>query len=462
MTNVLWLACVAGLIACGNGRDKADSGEVGAAGSGGGGGGGGGGAGGTGGTTLPTTGEVDCEGGVCVISGAVVEDLTLTADKQWLLRGGVFIGTEDISTTLTIEPGTTVYGETSTKGMLVIHRGSKIIADGSKTAPIVFTSSQAPGSRSAGDWGGLIINGRAPVNNCPAVLDGEPCEQFGEGGTGFFGGDDPGDDSGVLRYVRVEFAGILISPENELNGIAFQGVGTGTTVEYLQVHRNDDDGVEFFGGTVNWKYILVTGVSDDMLDFTDGWTGKGQFFVGQQWADAGDQGMESDNNAEDNDAQPRTMPWVSHVTLIGSPNAPTSDLGLLLREGVAGHFSNYVVAGFNEACIDVDHDATFAQATAGDLTLEHTVLDCATDFIEDEGEPSVADWFLAGAGNSTVASGLEDPFNQATPDFRPAAGSAAASGASTPADPFFSTVVFRGGVDPASDWTEGWTTSAEN
>ena len=148
------------------------------------------------------------------------------------------------------------------------------MADGTPDAPIIMSSDAAIGSRARGQWGGLIINGSAPTNQGVT---------FGEGDTGAFGGNNPSDSSGTLRYVRLEFAGIEFSPDNELNGIAFQGVGSGTIVDHVQVHMNQDDGIEMFGGTVNLKYVLVTGARDDSFDWTDGWTGKGQFWVAQQY-----------------------------------------------------------------------------------------------------------------------------------------------------------------------------------
>jgi hypothetical protein len=174
--------------------------------------------------------------------------------------------------------------------MLVVRRSSQIIARGTAALPIIFSSSKLDGERARGDWGGLIINGRSTINSCAGGTG--VCEAFGEGGTGFYGGDDEADNSGVLEYVRVEFAGTLISPDNELNGIAFQGVGSGTTVDHIQVHMNADDGVEFFGGTVNVKHVLVTGVGDDSMDWTDGWRGRAQHIVLQQYDDGGDQGID--------------------------------------------------------------------------------------------------------------------------------------------------------------------------
>lgn len=416
-------------------------------------------------TTVTNTVPVDvqCDGTLCVVSGTITEDTTFTADKQWLLRGGVFIGDDKAETVLTVEPGTTVYGENATGGMLVVRRGSKIVAEGTAQEPIVFTSSKAPGSRARGDWGGLILNGRAPINNC-AADEGGVCEQFGEGGTGFFGGDDPDDDSGILKYVRVEFAGTLISPDNELNGIAFQAVGRGTEIDFVQVHMNADDGVEFFGGTAEWKHVLVTGVGDDSLDWTDGWNGKGQYFVAQQYEDSGDNGIEGDNNGENNDATPRSRPQLANLTLIGSPNSAASDFGALLREGTAGELHAAVFTGFNAACLSMAQASTLAQVDAGSLTIASSMVDCATPFESDDdnGEIAtvdVADWFAAGVGNAEGEPGLEAPFDAAAPDFRPRAGSPAATGASAPSDAFFDAVPFRGGVDPSDDWTAGWTTA---
>ena len=430
------------------------------------------------GGTTETTAGISCEGDVCYLSGTITEDTTLTSDKQWVLRGGVFIGDDINRTVLTINPGTTIYGEASTIGMLVIRRGSKIMAEGTAEAPIVFTSAQNDGSRSRGDWGGLIINGRAPVNGCgdDDMTDGY-CESLGEGGTGYYGGDDPDDNSGVLRYVRVEFAGHILSPDNELNGIAFQGVGRNTTVEYIQVHMNKDDGVEFFGGTVNVKHVLITGPADDCFDWTDGWTGKAQFVVLQQYDDAGDQGIEADNNGEDNAATPRSHPTLANFTIIGSPDSEFSDLGILLREGTAANLYNFIVTGFNEACLDIDHDTTFTVSGApgsltGDLTMESSIVSCATNYKmndeKDEDENPITDpwsvetWYTGQNGNQAADPQLGAPYNFTAPDFTPQSGSPALSGASAPGDSFFDTVSFIGGVDPASDWTGGWTIQSMN
>lgn len=409
----------------------------------------------------------ECVDGVCVLTGTITEDLTLTSDKMWLLRGGVFIGDDENETVLTIQPGTTVYGESATTGMLVIRRGSKIYAEGTKEAPIVFTSSKTEGSRNRGDWGGVIINGRARVNGCG---EGEAaCEAYGEGGTGWYGGDDDDDDSGILRYVRIEFAGKIISPDNELNGLALQGAGSSTTLEYIQIHMAKDDGIEFFGGTANFRYVLVTGAADDNLDWTDGWRGKGQFFVSQQYPGFGDNGIEADNNGDDNAASPRSAPMLSNLSLIGSPGSSASDIGILLREGTAGNIYNAIVTGWQDSCIDIDHNETFSNAIdddelSGALTLVNSLLDCDNSCGEEEDDLfSVSDFVQElNDGNSQENPNLVSPFDIEDPDFRPDSNSPALSGAFIPEDSFFEKVDFIGGVDPDNDWTKGWTTSSLN
>ncbi len=430
--------------------------------------------------------KTQCDGDVCFVSappcGPLTEDTVWTADKKWVLQGGVFVGDGSAATKLTIEAGTQVFGETSSKAFLSVQRGSQLVAVGSKDKPIVFSSAKDKGKRARGDWGGVVLNGRAPVNGC----DAPPCLSEGEGGSGKYGGDVADDSSGRLEYVRIEFAGHPITEDNELNGLALQGVGSGTVLDRIQIHMAADDCLEFFGGTVNFKRVLCTGVSDDNLDWTDGWVGKGQFLVVQQYEDAGDNGIEADNNGDQNDALPRSAPMLSNLTLIGSPDSDKSDLGVLLREGTAGQIWNSVVVGWNQACFDVDHKATFAVAkdgetTTGALVLKHSVLDCATTCLEDNEKDAagtaltdpfaLATWMLDAVfgneipksnGTANAFAGLAAPFDTASPGFAPKAGSPAATGFAPLADPFFETVGYRGAVDPADDWTAGWTTSERN
>ncbi len=398
-------------------------------------------------------------GSIEILEGRITSDRTLTSDKSYLLKGAVFV---DNGATLTIEPGTFIFGEGATNGTLIVAQGGKLMADGTADRPIVFTSDAVEGQRDRGQWGGLIINGRAPVNT-GAIAQGE-------GDTGTYGGSDPTDNSGVLRYVRVEFAGIEFSPDNELNGIAFQGVGSGTTVEYVQVHYNQDDGIEFFGGTVNAKYLYCTGIRDDSFDWTDGWTGKGQFWVAQQRGDDADNGFESDNEGDNNEAMPRSNPTIYNVTLVGDPNGPESDTGLLLREGTAGTLRNFIVIGFNKGGLDIDTGSSIQLANSGELSVQNTIFynnkvdGTPGNFEVDDDEIDEAAWArMPSFNNAEVDPMLMAPYSTSTPDFTPESNSPAADGtvpvASPPDDGFFTSVNFIGGVDPLRNWLAGWTTN---
>ena len=218
---------------------------------------------------------------------------------------------------LDMAPGSILVGGSSTD-FLVVERGCRLMADGSDDEggldrPILFTArAEVDGDAEDNDrglWGGLVINGYAPINDCPEGADGgtDDCTKEGEANSGLFGGSDANDDSGVLKYVSVRFAGSNVDPENQLNGIAFQGVGDGTEVDYIQVHNNLDDGVEFFGGTVDARHVVLTGNADDSLDWTDGWTGSIQYLYIEQ-TDSADNAIEATHmpNAE---LRPYDSPW---------------------------------------------------------------------------------------------------------------------------------------------------------
>ncbi|MBN2538209.1 hypothetical protein JXB37_08040 [candidate division WOR-3 bacterium] len=392
-------------------------------------------------------------------TGTITENTTWKEGDTVILRGGVFVGDGVNETVLTIEPGVTIYGESSTKGMLVVNRGSKLIAVGTADKPIVLTSDKPVGQRGRSDWGGLILNGRAPLNS------GD--EAYGEGGTGYYGGTDPADNSGKLKYVRVEYAGREISPDNELNGIAFQGVGSGTEVDYVQVHMNKDDGIEFFGGTCNIKHVLLTGIADDCFDYTDGWQGKAQYIVAQQYADASDNGFECDNSGDDNAAEPFSNPQIYNFTMIGVPTSEKSDDGMLLREGTKGKWYNGIVAGFNGCGLDIDHDQTWLNAGDGSLIVDNSLFFNAKNFTEDGDTLNgnyVRTFALTTMTNNAEATALPvtDPYNTSSWNFIPTGEALTHPVASPPNDGFFEQVNFIGGVDPNKDWTKGWTTNAQN
>jgi len=389
--------------------------------------------------------------GICGLSGELTTDLTLTAGQDYLLNGPVFVGNGENEIVLTIEAGVLIYGikDPGSPGTLIVKRGSRIEANGTADAPIVFTSDQLEGQKARGDWGGIIINGSAPINGC----DEDLCSAEGEGSTGLYGGDNPEDNSGTLRYVRVEYAGTQFSEDNELNGIAFQGVGSGTTVEYIQVHMNADDGVEFYGGTVNVKYVVLTGIGDDSMDWTDGWNGNAQFVLAKQASDDGDNGIEADNNKANNDFEPRSNPTLANMTFIGHGD---SDIGLLLREGTGATVSASVFSGFGDACLVLDNPSTFDLSCGDDalINLSNLVLNCDTPIAE----PDPAEFtpacttqsiFERGIGNVATTDAILDNYN-------PMADSVLLNADVAFENDWFTTVDFIGAVG-SEDWTAGWT-----
>ena len=244
-------------------------------------------------------------------------------------------------------------------------RGGRLNAIGTREQPIVFTSDQAIGDRNRGDWGGLIINGSAPVN-----LEGGQGQ--GEADTGVYGGDDPNDNSGTLRYVRVEFAGVEFSPDNELNGIAFQGVGRGGTFEFIQVHMNRDDALEWFGGTADIKYAVASNAADDSFDWTFGWTGRAQFIAIHQRGDDADNGIEADNNEFNNNLLPRSHPQIYNLTMCGDPDrneGAESVRAANIRRGTAFTIRNFLVTGFKTTGFQIADANTLAQVDNGTSQL---------------------------------------------------------------------------------------------
>ncbi len=408
---------------------------------------------------IPAADCVD-ENGACVLSGEYTASMRLTADKPWLLRSGVVIGDDTNETILEIEPGTTVYGESATNGLLIVSRSSKLWASGTAAAPIVFTSDQLPGARARGDWGGIVLNGRAPINAC---TDGTtPCEAEGEGNTGTYGGDDWGDDSGWLNYVVIEFGGTEVSPDNEVNGLGLQGVGSATELDYIQVHQTSDDCIEFWGGAVTAKHILCTSPGDDGIDFDLGYQGKMQFAVVQQWGGTGNNGTEADNNPDVHTAEPLTKPMVSNVTFIGDIDLAESNYGLLLRRGFAPTLANIAADGFSSGCLAIRDQATYDYFSAGTASITNSVIACANPYEDsaEEAETGTEEGIFedAAAQNRVVADlGLADAWNQDVPDFAPSTGSPLLTGGQAPSDSFFEAASYVGAFDGTTDWTAGWT-----
>lgn len=262
--------------------------------------------------------------------------VTVTADAEITLKGTVVF---ESGSKLVVNEGATIKGDTSVLSYLIIDRGADIEAIGTQAKPITFTSSKADGSRGAQDWGGIIINGYAKINS------GDTAQ--GEGDSGTYGGTDDADNSGTLKYVRVMFAGKDFSSDNELNGIALQGVGSGTTLEYIQVHNNKDDGIEMFGGNVNIRYLMSTANGDDQIDATDGWRGTVQFAVAAPIT--GDKGLEHDGNSTTT-ATPYTEVYYANLTVVrGDTPSDSSDANSAIRnrEGAKITYYNTFVGDYS-------------------------------------------------------------------------------------------------------------------
>ena len=394
---------------------------------------------------------------VIVVTGEVTGVETWTSNYYWVLRGAVFVRN---GATLNIQAGTRVIGEAGSVGTLIVERGGRLNAVGTREQPIVFTSDQAIGTRARGDWGGLIINGRAPVN----IPGGQG---VGEADTGVYGGTDENDNSGTLRYVRVEFAGVEFSPDNELNGIAFQGVGRGGRYEYIQVHMNRDDAFEWFGGTADAKYLVASNAADDSIDWTQGWRGRLQFVAVHQRSDDGDWGVEADNNEANFNFLPRANPQIYNMTICGDPDTnegAEAFRAVLFRRGTAVTFRNFLVRA-RTLGMQISDTATVEQVNNGTTQVGAGVIWGPSNPAAIA--PTVLPFINSGRFPNVrlgVDGGLSAQcFNHENPNFQPVSEATLAGGQLAPIMPpndgFFQATTFIGAVPPPpeEDWTQGWT-----
>ncbi len=343
---------------------------------------------------------------VCQLSAryATAGTITLTNDNIYRLASGfpgTYIGngeceigttgcqpTDIVSVTLVIEPGTLIKGDSAEA--LIVTRGSRIRANGNATDPIVMTSvdqfdpwiaGTSDGSSGRGEWAGLALMGYSRSNECAAT----PCNVNAEGNIGFYSGSNDDDGSGDLNYVVIRHAGNDIDGQgNELNGLSLFGTGSATRASYVQVHNGLDDGVEHFGGKAFIDHIVLTGNADDSLDWGQGWRGGAQYVLVVQGADDGDRGIEADNDENDANAEPVSVPTLVNVTIVGSDGGtPTvSDtLGVHLRRGTGAKIYNSIITG-SDTCLRIQGDATFARVDDGRLLFENSVVSCAVDFFD--------------------------------------------------------------------------------
>lgn len=294
--------------------------------------------------------------GNTVLSGNINVTTTLTSDKVWTLKGYVYV-TDGAK--LIIQPGTTIISDIAEKGALCVERGAQIFAEGTPTKPIVFTSGKPEGQRAPGDWGGIVILGKAKTNRSsdPTI----------EGGIGrAFGGSNDQDNSGVLKYVRIEYAGIAAMPNSEINALTFGAVGSGTIVENVQTVYANDDAFEFFGGTVSCKNLYAYATADDDYDFDFGYTGTITNGVSKRdpmFVDNGDagNGVECDNDGTGSTAQPFTHPKLNGMILIGpfsSSALANHNFGLRWRRAAQFTMTNSKVLGYQKAGFSIESNET--------------------------------------------------------------------------------------------------------
>ena len=413
-------------------------------------------------TTPVNPGVIDYPGYDVALKGNINADITLSASDKILLAGQTFV---DSGVTITIEAGATIEALADDgEGLapcLVIKRGATIMAEGTKAAPITFTSYLPEDMKDRGSWGGLIILGNAPINK-----DGG--EAFVEGLVGVpYGGENANDNSGVLEYVRVWYGGRSIGQDNEINGITLAGVGNGTTVEYCEVAFNLDDGFEMFGGTVDLKYCSVLFVGDDAFDTDLGYQGRGQYLFALIGDEDGNRGFEMDNDGSDMDKSPRSQPKFSNVTLIGSGDTTAvadNDQMIRLREGTGGDFRNMIIVDGKDVGVRVTDDPTknIIVTTPGVdenylyFSANNIVYNCkAGQFKEDYG------WTALDIDPGVYAVGRENAVDSSLNVLPAIAGPAFENIDAVIVDDFFETATFKGAFG-TTNWLLGWSWLDEN
>ncbi len=399
-----------------------------------------------------------------VLTGTLSENKTLTADKEWTLKGYVYVPS---GITLTIEAGTTIKSDVTEKAALCIERGGKIEANGTPEKPIVFTSGKAAGSKAPGDWGGIVILGKAKTNRSSTPII--------EGGLDrLYGGDNDNDNSGTLKYVRIEYAGVAAFPNSEINGLTLGGVGSGTKIEGVQVIYGNDDAFEFFGGTVDAKNLVAYATADDDFDFDYGYRGRIQFAIALRdplFVDGGDSGngVEADNDGTGTSATPNTHPVLSNFTWIGPNNASGTlsnhNFGNRWRRASQFEVYNSVLLGWQKAGLVIETDAAAQDYLDGTSKFKNNVVHAITEPFKSTSTLLSKDALEAKAlmeGNIKATSAddvLTAPFNLTNPNFAPVANGSAASGADFSGldNSFFAATTYKGAIGGSNNWLQGWT-----
>ena len=456
---------------------------------------------------IPVTVSVVPPKTIIDVEGVIEGNVTWTKDKIYRLKGYVRVGEEAVSGTitkkgqLTIQAGTIIIGDKATKGTLIVQRESKLIAEGTAAEPIIFTSAEGIGSRSPGDWGGVVICGKAP-NNLTGVAELEG------GYKGFHGGTVADDNSGSLKYVRIEYAGIPLNPNQEINSLTMGSVGSGTKIEYIMASFGLDDSFEWFGGTVNCKYLVAYKGTDDDFDMDNGYSGTIQFGLGYRdgnLADvSGSNGFEIDNDAAGSNLAPFTSATLANFSIIGAKGKSSDYLdanfqnGAQLRRNAKVKIYNTFITGYPAGLyIDSQRGAAKTNAANGELIVKNVVIAGTTGWgstgftslnsglygfgvpvVNEEqiartgsagtvatrpieiGTVSASAWFAAIAGNKTLTSTANTGISSALWSARPtltltAGASESLIGTALPTLAGTTATDFVGAFKD-SDWTAGW------
>lgn len=406
------------------------------------------------------------------VKGLITTNRTLTADRVWILDGYVRVMS---GATLTVEPGTVVRGDKASKAALIVERGGKLIANGTAAKPIIFTSNQPVGQRAIGDWSGVILCGNAPINQAGGIAQyeggilGADVALYGGGTT-----SNAADNSGILTFVRIEYAGLAIQQDREINSLTMAGVGSGTIIENVQVSFGGDDGFEWFGGTVNCKNLIAYRCTDDDFDFEFGYVGRIQYAISikdpnvfDASASGASNGIECDNGATVND-NPANKPLLSNFTFIGPGAAANAkhNSGVIFRKGTRFVLRNSIIVDHLKASFELATVEAGDRLNAGESEFRNNlVFSAATAFrVSTAGsffttDASLETFALLAANNNTklaslAAAGITSP-TMVNPNLTLIASSPAKIGASFTGLTGFETVTFRGAMDTAN-WTTGW------
>ncbi len=411
---------------------------------------------------------------ITVTDADLTGDVVWTSDNTYVLDGFVFVGDGE---TLTIEAGTVVKGKPGqgeNASALIIARGGKIFAEGTPTNPIVFTAEADDVTDpddlpldARGLWGGVIILGKAVLNSSPgeSAIEGIPTSES----RGIYGGTDDDDDSGVFRYVSIRHGGTDIGSGNEINGLTMGGVGRGTTIEFVEVFNNEDDGFEWFGGTVNARYLVSAFNGDDAFDYDEGFRGNGQFWFAVQAEDDGNRGCECDGGTDPEDGTPYAIPTLANLTFIGSGASSSNadnDYAVILRDNAGGKWYNSIFHDFVGTAVEIEDLASGqdsrARLEAGDIVIQNNLFGTfGAGALSDDA--FTIDYLTAAAQNNRQADPQLRGISRTTDgglDPRPAPGSPALTGAQNLEDDWFIETEYVGAFGD-TNWAATWTFIAE-